>query len=185
MMAAPKVVLLDEIGAGMNKTLLAELAEDIRRLNRERGITFFLIEHDMELIGRLCDHVVCMAEGGCWWKARQRRCAAIRACWMPISAAAAAAAMMLLLEARGLVAGYGGMDILRGCTITVAPREMVVIVGPNGAGKSTAMKALFGLVRIARGRVIFDGADITNAPPRSLAPRGLAMYRRNRTSSPP
>ena len=42
---------------------LAELTEDIRRLNRERGITFFLIEHDMELIGRLCDHVVCMAEG--------------------------------------------------------------------------------------------------------------------------
>ncbi|MDW8397298.1 MAG: ABC transporter ATP-binding protein [Acetobacteraceae bacterium] len=63
MMAEPKVVLLDEIGAGVNKTLLAELAEDIRRLNRERGITFFLIEHDMELIGRLCDHVVCMAEG--------------------------------------------------------------------------------------------------------------------------
>ena len=52
-----------EIGAGVNKTLLAELTEDIRRLNRERGITFFLIEHDMELIGRLCDHVVCMAEG--------------------------------------------------------------------------------------------------------------------------
>jgi branched-chain amino acid transport system ATP-binding protein len=63
MMAEPKAVLLDEIGAGVNKTLLAELTEDIRRLNRERGITFFLIEHDMELIGRLCDHVVCMAEG--------------------------------------------------------------------------------------------------------------------------
>jgi len=63
MMAQPKAVLLDEIGAGVNKTLLAELTQDIRRLNRERGITFFLIEHDMELIGRLCDHVVCMAEG--------------------------------------------------------------------------------------------------------------------------
>lgn len=63
LLAEPKVVLLDEIGAGVNKTLLAELTEDIRRLNRERGITFFLIEHDMELIGRLCHHVVCMAEG--------------------------------------------------------------------------------------------------------------------------
>lgn len=82
--------------------------------------------------------------------------------------------MTLLLEARGLVAGYGGMDILRGCTITVAPREMVVIVGPNGAGKSTAMKALFGLVRIRAGRVLFAEEDITNAPPESLAPRGLA-----------
>ena len=82
--------------------------------------------------------------------------------------------MTHLLEARSLFAGYGGMDILRGCTITVAPREMVVIVGPNGAGKSTAMKALFGLVRIRDGRVTFDGTDITNAATEALAPRGLA-----------
>lgn len=63
MMAEPKVVLLDEIGAGVNRTLLAELATDIQRINRERGTTFFLIEHDMDLIARLCDHVVVMAEG--------------------------------------------------------------------------------------------------------------------------
>jgi branched-chain amino acid transport system ATP-binding protein len=82
--------------------------------------------------------------------------------------------MTTLLEAAGLYAGYGGMDILRGCSLTVAAREMVVIVGPNGAGKSTAMKALFGLVRVREGRVAFDGADITNASAESLAPRGLA-----------
>jgi len=82
--------------------------------------------------------------------------------------------MTPLLDARGLFAGYGGLDILRGCNLTVAPREMVVIVGPNGAGKSTAMKALFGLVKIRDGRVTFNAADITNARPESLAPRGLA-----------
>lgn len=63
MMVDAKVVLLDEIGAGVNRTLLKELAGDIERLNRERGYTFFLIEHDMELIGRLCDPVIVMAEG--------------------------------------------------------------------------------------------------------------------------
>jgi branched-chain amino acid transport system ATP-binding protein len=63
MMANPKVVLLDEIGAGVNRTLLAELAADIARLNRERGLTFVLIEHDMDLIAKLCDHVIVMAEG--------------------------------------------------------------------------------------------------------------------------
>jgi branched-chain amino acid transport system ATP-binding protein len=63
LMAEPRVVLLDEIGAGVNRTLLAELASDIERLNRERGLTFFLIEHDMDLIGRLCDAVIVMAEG--------------------------------------------------------------------------------------------------------------------------
>jgi branched-chain amino acid transport system ATP-binding protein len=63
MMAKAKVVLLDEIGAGVNRTLLATLVDDIARLNRERGITFFLIEHDMDVIARLCDHVIVMAEG--------------------------------------------------------------------------------------------------------------------------
>jgi branched-chain amino acid transport system ATP-binding protein len=82
--------------------------------------------------------------------------------------------MTRLLEAKGLFAGYGGMDILRDCTITVSAREMVVIVGPNGAGKSTAMKAIFGLVKIRQGSVTFNGAEITNAAPDSLAPRGLA-----------
>jgi len=63
MMADPKIVLLDEAGAGVNRTLLAELAADIERLNRERGYTFFVIEHDMDLIARLCDPVIVMAAG--------------------------------------------------------------------------------------------------------------------------
>lgn len=63
MMTDARVVLLDEVGAGVNRTLLAELAGDIERLNRERGYTFFVIEHDMDLIGRLCDPVIVMAQG--------------------------------------------------------------------------------------------------------------------------
>jgi len=63
MMAEPKVVLLDEAGAGVNRTLMAELAADIERLNREHGYTFFVIEHDMDLIARLCDPVIVMAAG--------------------------------------------------------------------------------------------------------------------------
>jgi branched-chain amino acid transport system ATP-binding protein len=63
MMAEPRLVLLDEIGAGVNRTLLADLASHIERLNREAGVTFLLIEHDMDLIARLCDPVVVMAEG--------------------------------------------------------------------------------------------------------------------------
>ncbi|WP_374372839.1 ABC transporter ATP-binding protein [Dongia sp.] len=63
MMWHPKVVLLDEIGAGVNRTLLAEIAGEIERLNRDHGYTFFVIEHDMDLIARLCDPVIVMAEG--------------------------------------------------------------------------------------------------------------------------
>jgi len=63
MMTDAKVVLLDEIAAGVNRTLLVKLAADIKRLNAEHGYTFAVIEHDMELIGQLCDPVVVMAEG--------------------------------------------------------------------------------------------------------------------------
>jgi branched-chain amino acid transport system ATP-binding protein len=63
MMTEASVVLLDEPGAGVNRTLLAQLAGSIRRLNRERGYTFCIIEHDMDLIAELCDPVVVMAEG--------------------------------------------------------------------------------------------------------------------------
>ncbi len=63
MMASPKVVILDEVGAGVNRTLLKEIGDAILSMNRERGFTFCMIEHDMDFISRLCDPVVVMAEG--------------------------------------------------------------------------------------------------------------------------
>lgn len=63
MMVDAKVVFLDEVGAGVNRTLLNTIGDAIIRLNKERGYTFCMIEHDMEFIGRLCDPVIVMAEG--------------------------------------------------------------------------------------------------------------------------
>ncbi len=63
LMADPTLVLLDEPGAGVNRTLMQRLTENIERLRRERGITFFLIEHDMDLVMSLCDPVIVMSEG--------------------------------------------------------------------------------------------------------------------------
>ncbi|EKE45219.1 putative high-affinity branched-chain amino acid transport ATP-binding protein [Oceaniovalibus guishaninsula JLT2003] len=63
MMVDAKVVFLDEVGAGVNRTLLGTVGDAILRLNRERGYTFCMIEHDMDFIGRLCETVIVMAEG--------------------------------------------------------------------------------------------------------------------------
>ena len=63
MMVDPKIVLLDEVGAGVNRTLLNAIGDAILRLNKEFDYTFCMIEHDIEFISRLCDPVIVMAEG--------------------------------------------------------------------------------------------------------------------------
>ncbi len=63
MMVDAKIVFLDEVGAGVNRTLLNTIGDAIIRLNKERGYTFCVIEHDMDFIARLCNPVICMAEG--------------------------------------------------------------------------------------------------------------------------
>ena len=63
MMVDAKIVFLDEVGAGVNRTLLHKIGDAIIKLNQERNYTFCLIEHDMEFVARLCDPVICMAEG--------------------------------------------------------------------------------------------------------------------------
>jgi branched-chain amino acid transport system ATP-binding protein len=63
MMVDAKIVLLDEVGAGVNRTLLKTIGDAILRLNKERGYTFCMIEHDMEFITKLCDPVIVLAEG--------------------------------------------------------------------------------------------------------------------------
>lgn len=63
MMVDAKVVLLDEIAAGVNRTLLQDLVGNIKRLNQEMGYTFLVIEHDMDMIAELCDPVIVLAQG--------------------------------------------------------------------------------------------------------------------------
>ena len=63
MMVDARLVLLDEVAAGVNRTLLQDLLDNIVRLNRELGYTFFVIEHDMDMIAQLCSPIIVMAEG--------------------------------------------------------------------------------------------------------------------------
>ncbi|TDQ45298.1 ABC transporter ATP-binding protein [Tepidicella xavieri] len=82
---------------------------------------------------------------------------------------------MSFLIGEGMTGGYGGADILNGCTIAVDKGEIAVIVGPNGAGKSTAMKAIFGMLNLRQGRVMFDGEDITALSPQERVLKGMGF----------
>jgi len=79
------------------------------------------------------------------------------------------------LIGEAMTGGYGGADILNGCTIAVEPGQIAVIVGPNGAGKSTAMKAVFGMVKLRQGQVRLKGEDITALSPQDRVAKGMAF----------
>ncbi|ALG91886.1 MULTISPECIES: ABC transporter ATP-binding protein [Actibacterium] len=79
------------------------------------------------------------------------------------------------LIGENMTGGYGGADILHGCTLSVEKGQIAVIVGPNGAGKSTAMKAVFGMLSIHTGSVRLDGEDITALSPQARVAKGMGF----------
>jgi branched-chain amino acid transport system ATP-binding protein len=82
---------------------------------------------------------------------------------------------MALIEVNNVVGGYGGAPILNGVNIAIERSDIGVIVGPNGAGKSTTLKAIFGLLKVTSGTVVFEGNEVTNSLPDKLVPLGLSF----------
>ena len=74
-----------------------------------------------------------------------------------------------------MTAGYGGVDIIKNCTLEVKKGEIVVVIGPNGAGKSTAMKAMLGMLNLNEGVVKFNDEEITKMTPQDRVKLGIAF----------
>jgi len=82
---------------------------------------------------------------------------------------------MPLIELKKVVGGYGGAPILNGVDIAIEQSDIGVIVGPNGAGKSTTLKAIFGLLKVTDGEILFNGEEIANSLPDRLVRKGLSF----------
>jgi branched-chain amino acid transport system ATP-binding protein len=89
-----------------------------------------------------------------------------------------------LLAIEGLVGGYGKMTILNGTSFGVPAGSITTLIGPNGAGKSTVFKAIFGLLKLREGRVVFAGRDITGLSQRDLLAAGLCYVPQGRNIFP-
>jgi branched-chain amino acid transport system ATP-binding protein len=89
-----------------------------------------------------------------------------------------------LLELKGLVAGYGGGDILLGVDLAVDEGSLTCIVGPNGAGKSTLLRVVSGLLRPTRGSVKFRGDSIVGLSPRAILKHGIVQVPQERSLFP-
>ena len=89
-----------------------------------------------------------------------------------------------ILAVEDIVGGYGKQTVLNGTSFRVARGAITTVIGPNGAGKSTVFKAVFGLLRVQRGRVVFDGREVTNLDPRRLLELGISYVPQGRNVFP-
>lgn len=89
-----------------------------------------------------------------------------------------------LLSIRGLYAGYQDIDILKGIDLDVHAGEIVCVIGPNGAGKSTVFKAVYGLIGVRSGKVVFNGREITGRRPQDVLGAGIAIVPQLRSVFP-
>ena len=89
-----------------------------------------------------------------------------------------------ILALEEVVSGYGKLTVLNGTSFTVARGAITTVIGPNGAGKSTLFKAVFGLLPVERGRIVFDGRETTNFDPRKLLELGISYVPQGRNMFP-
>src|SRR5437763_16450959 len=89
-----------------------------------------------------------------------------------------------MLAVEDIAGGYGKQTVLNGTSFKVARGALTTVIGPNGAGKSTVFKAIFGLLRVQSGRIVFDGRDITNHEPRELLELGISYVPQGRNVFP-
>src|ERR1043165_2240523 len=89
-----------------------------------------------------------------------------------------------ILTLDSVIAGYGKMTILNGVSAAIRRGAITTVIGPNGAGKSTLFKTVFGVLGVRSGKVTFDGADTTSAPPRRMLDAGMCYVPQGRNLFP-
>ena len=172
---SPRVVCFDEPAAGLDTTESEQLGRQLRRVV-DQGTAVLLVDHDMGLVLSVCDHIVVLEFGevdrdrharrgpprparGRGLPRRRRRPSRGR------RARQGGRMSDAVLSIEGLTAGYDGAPVIRDISLHVGGGEVVALLGPNGAGKTTTLKAISGLVRPLRGRIVYDGADTAKIAP--------------------
>jgi branched-chain amino acid transport system ATP-binding protein len=136
----PRLLLLDELAAGLNPAELDWIAERIKALARS-GIAIIVVEHLMGFIEHITDRVIVMNAGKEIFEGKL--------------------AVAVKVEAKGVDAGYGTMQVLWGVDLDVRAGETVLLLGANGAGKTTFLKSLVGLIEARHGSIQLAGEDVT------------------------
>ena len=89
-----------------------------------------------------------------------------------------------MLQVQDLVSGYGESEVLRGITLNVKKGQIATIIGPNGAGKTTLFRTLFGLIPARKGKIVFEGEELSRLPPLARIRKGIALVPQGRMVFP-
>ena len=181
----PRLLLLDEIGAGLVEHEIADIVELIRALRAEVE-AIVLVEHVMEVITRCCDRTVVLDFGKLIAEGPTSEVIAdpaVAAVYLGTATTAPAAprprrspdpGTAPLLAVRDAHVTYGGVRAIRGVDLNVAAGEVVALLGANGAGKTTLARAVNGLVPLSSGRIDFAGHRVDGGPTDHVARLGMA-----------
>ena len=194
LVAKPGLILLDEPASGLDESELAELGGLIRDLAAEGSLV--VVEHHMDLMMSVCDSIVVLdfgrviatgtpatgsgQSGGDRGLPRHPRRSGAdgrgprAAGCPPMSSAAAQQDGSPALAVEGLVAGYGGVIALDGVSISAGTAAITAVLGANGAGKTTLLRAISGMIKPRRGRVLLGGADLAGRSPEQIVRAGIA-----------
>jgi ABC-type branched-subunit amino acid transport system ATPase component/ABC-type branched-subunit amino acid transport system permease subunit len=188
MASEPRLLLLDEPAAGMNKAERAELVEQIARIRRS-GIAVLLVEHDVELVMGISDHIYVLDYGRLIFDGRPehacRDAGVIEAyvgverqgspdiCLTRDRTGTDCEPVQPLLAVEGLDVAYGAIRALHGVDLSVPEGEIVAVLGANGAGKSTLLRAVGGLLKPSDGLISYRGRNIAGLSAQKVAAMGV------------
>ncbi len=202
LMGRPRLLLLDEPTAGLTEAEVHVVGALLRTLRRDSAhpLSIVLVEHNVPFIFSLCDQVTAVDKGQTILSgtpADIRRNGAVIQSYLggggaegrtPEPAVAMPAAPIVVpatetapvLELRGMRAGYGRIEVIRGIDMAIYPGELAVLCGRNGAGKSTLLNAVAGQPKVSGGEVLWHGARIDGLSVSRIARRGLALVPQER-----
>ena len=172
----PRILLLDEVMAGLNHTEIERVIELVRQLQAD-GLTIIIVEHVMRAVLALCDRLMVLNFGAMLAEGPAAEIVANPAvveAYLGSRFARMHAARRVTLMVRELAVSYGDSRILWSLDLDLSAGEIVALVGANGAGKTTLLRAFTGLVA-AQGRIVLDGTDLAAQPAHRRARSGIAM----------